>query len=153
MIDESLLFAIASDASRSATRPAFQISSGHSPTWRKTTRLLRIKGRGAVSVCVTAPIILPRPTNPWALHLPSLLPRGTTRASAWTRVASCHVSALPVPPARRVGLAGSATWPCVPRRIRAGPARHVSLRRHVSVHATSTPRGLWNKNPLFRDFR
>ena len=39
-------------------------------------------------------------------------------------VASCHVSA---PPVRRVGLAGSVTWPCVPRRIRAGLACQIII--------------------------
>ena len=39
------------------------------PTQRKKMGIASIKDRGAVSICVTAPIYLPRPTNPWALHL------------------------------------------------------------------------------------
>ena len=144
--------AIGRDARDAATSPAKENLQEHSPKWRKTEKFTHVKRRGAVSICVTAPIILPGPTNPWALHLPAPLPRDTTQVFAWTRVASCHVSAPPAPPARRVGLASSATWPCVPRRIRAGLACHVSLARHIIVLATSAPRGLWNKNPHFCDF-
>ena len=134
---------IRSNACDAATSRAKENPREHSPTRRKTAKFTHIKCRGAVSLCVTAPIILPGPTIPWALHLPAPLPSGATRASTWTHVASCHVSAPPAPPARRMGLVGSATWPCVPRRIRAGPTRQVSVR------ATSAPRGLWNKNPFF----
>ena len=95
-----------------------------------------LKGRGAVRICVTAPIILPGPTIPWALHLPTSLPCGATRASAWTCVApaTCphhllHAWALHLP---RMGSCGSATWPCVSRHIRACSARHVSFACHVS---------------------
>ena len=56
----------------------------------------------------------------------------STRASAWTRVALPRIRATCAPPARRVGLRGSATWPCVPRCILVGPARHVSSACHVS---------------------
>ena len=104
----------------------------HSPTRRKTRRLACIKRRGAVSTCVTTPIILSGPTNPWALHLPTPLPRGATQASTWTRVAPAMCPRHLCAPTRRVGSRGSATWPCVPRRIRAGPARHVSSLHHVS---------------------
>ena len=70
---------------------------------------MRLQGRGAVSTCVTTPIILPPPTYPWALHLPALLPHGTTWASTWTRVAHArclpHLCATCAPFERRVGLA------------------------------------------------
>ena len=75
-----------------------------------------------------------------------------TRAFAWTRVdrvAFCHASVPPAPPTRCVGLAGSATWPCMPRRIRAGPARHVSFARLVSIYVPRHPRALWIKQPFF----
>ena len=111
---------------------------GYSPTWRKTRKLGRIKGRGAVSTCVTTPIILPGPTNPWALHLPDppchVAPLGCPRGLVW-----------PLPCVRatlhHVGSSGSAMWPCVPRRTRRG---------------SPTPRqlhGVCGKlNPLFRNF-
>ena len=63
-----------------------------------------------------------QPPPPHATWRPS-------RASAWTHVASCHVSA---PLAPRVGHARPCHVASVPRRIRAGPARHISPMRHVS---------------------
>ena len=36
----------------------------HSPTWKKWERLVHIKRKEAVSICVTTPINLPGPTNP-----------------------------------------------------------------------------------------
>ena len=53
-----------------------------------------------------------------------------TRASAW----SCHVSSPPP----WVGPRGSATWPCVQCRIRAGPMHHVNSASPVEI-----------QNPLF----
>ena len=72
-----------------------------------------IKRRGAVSTCVTAPIILPGPTNPCALHTPAPLPTWRPSwASAWTHVASCHMSAPPMCHMRLAwAMRGSATWP------------------------------------------
>ena len=96
-------------------------------------RYARIEGRGAVRICVTAPINLPGPTNLWALYLPSPC-HVVPLTGVWvTRVASCHVSA---PPAPCVGYARPCHVASVPCRIRVGPAHHVSVR------ATSAPRGL-----------
>ena len=53
----------------------------------------------------------------------------------------CHAFA---PPKRRVGSHSSATWLCVPSRIRAGPEHHVSSVRHVSSA------GAAEINPLLR---
>ena len=60
------------------------------------------------------------------------LPRGATRASTWTRVAPATCPHHLAPPERRVGLRGSAMWPCVPCHIHTGPAHHVSSACHVS---------------------
>ena len=43
----------------------------HSPTRKKRMEMMTINYRWAVRICVTAPIYLPGPTNPWALHLPT----------------------------------------------------------------------------------
>ena len=116
----------------------------HSPTREKIIEMATIKDRGAVRICVIARIYLPRPTNPWALHLPtSPTTWHPSRASTWTRVASCHVSAPPTP---RVGH----TQPChvasVPRRIRA-------LVSHTkSAYAHHVIRGVCGiKKPPFRN--
>ena len=81
----------------------------HSPTRKKIMEMASIKARGAVRIFVTASIYLPGPTNPWALHLPTPLPRGAPHGrphgSAWPH-ATCP---------RHLRLAwatrGPATWP------------------------------------------
>ena len=59
----------------------------HSPTRKRIIEMTTIKDRGAVRICVTAPIYLPGPTNLWAVHLPTPLPRGAPhgrlRGPAW----------------------------------------------------------------------
>ena len=83
----------------------------------------------------------------WALHLPGPLPRGATRASAWTRVVLPCLCATCVPPAPLVGSCGSATWPCVLHRICAGFAHHFSSACHVS---STSPAEI---KPLFLRFK
>ena len=97
----------------------------HSPTRRKRRRIARIKGRGAVSICVTAPIILPGPTNTWALHLPTLLscgaPLGHLHGPAWPP-AMCPRPARNLRPAWATR--GLATWPqCSVASARWSPAQ------------------------------
>ena len=117
----------------------------HSTTRKKIIEMSTIKHTRVVRICVTAPIYLPGPTNPWALHLPTPPPRTwrPSRASAWTRVASCHVSASPAP---CVGYARPCHVASVPRRIHASPARHVSSARHFICGVCGI------KTPLFCDF-
>ena len=98
----------------------------HSPTQKKLAKNARIKGGRLLSLCVTAPINIPEPTNPWAHHLPAqrlfLVPwrhhpgvcvasRGPAtclrhltamQALTWVRVAlprglACHVASAWVP--------------------------------------------------------
>ena len=114
----------------------------HSPTRRKRRRIACIKRRGAVRICVTAPIYLPRPTNLWTLHMPTLLPRGTPhgcpRGPAWTRVASCHVSAPYAPPAPRVGHPRLCHVALVSRRIYMVVPRAMSARLLVLLTTSAT---------------
>ena len=123
----------------------FKSIGEHSPTRRKTAKLTPIKGRGAVSLCVTSRIILPGPTNPWTLHLLAPLPRGTTRASAWTRVAYatclrsvCHLRLTWARAALPHGDA-SASHP-------RGPVCHVSPARPCAPHQHRGPAEI---NPTF----
>ena len=117
----------------------FKSTREHSPTRRKTAKFTLIKGRGVVSICVTAPINLRGLTNPWALHLPSPLPRGAPhgrlRGPTWPpATCPCHLratcalrgpcSALPLGLSAALHLC----WSRAPRQL----ARHVSLTRHVS---------------------
>ena len=79
-----------------------------------------------------------------------------TRASAWTawtHVASCHVSAPCAPPAPRMGHPRPCHVASAPRRIRAVVPRATSTPCLVSSFAPrQPPRDLWNKikkTPLF----
>ena len=70
----------------------------------------------------------PLTCGPFTCHPPSrchVAPPGRPCGLAWF----CHVSALPP----RVGLCGSATWPCVPCCIRAGYTRHVNSASPVEI--------------------
>ena len=86
----------------------------------------------------TAPIILPRPTNPWALQLPTPLPCGTPhgrpRGPVWPPATCPHpVRHLRLTWARTAlpcGLACRVASARVPRAT-SGPC-HVSSVRHVS---------------------
>ena len=81
----------------------------HSPTRTKKTEITTIKDRGAVSICVTTPIISPGTTNPWALHLQTPLPRGAPhghpRGPAWPPATYSHHLRL------AWAMRGPATWP------------------------------------------
>ena len=106
-------------------------SARHSPTQNKRQRIATIKATGAVRICVTAPIYLPGPTNPRALHIPTRLrrgaPHGHPRGPA--RVASCHMS---TPPAPRLGHTRPYHVASVLRRIRPLVPRATLAPRHVS---------------------
>ena len=114
----------------------------HSPTWKKKTEIVSMKCGAVLRYCVTAPIILPGPTNPWALQLPTPLPCGApqrrSRRPAWPP-ATC-------PRHLRIAWAmrGPATWPqcrvASPRWSRA-PCQ---LLRATSTCMPRHPRGLWN---------
>ena len=116
--------------------------TGHSLTRKKQKNPACINYRGAVRICVTAPIYLPGPTNPWALHLPTPLPRGTPHGRlhgpAWTCVASCHVSAPCAPPAPRVGHPQPCHLALVPSHVRAVVPCATST-RHLDSLTTSSP--------------
>ena len=108
----------------------------HSPTRKKIIEIVTIKDRGAVHICVTAPIYLPGPTNPWALHLPTPLPRGAPHGR------SCGPAWPPATCLRHMRLAwatrGPATWPlcrvasarwsCAPRQL---PHAMLACGRHI----------------------
>ena len=139
-------FVLESDAYRASTSLAqVRFRVGHSPTQNKRQRIATIKHRGAVCICVTAPIYLPGPTNPWALHLPD---------------PPCHVAPLTgdrVDPRGLLPCVSALCATCVsrgspaalPRGLNAashphgGPTRHVSLRpgpaRHISSCGKYTP--------------
>ena len=116
----------------------------HSPTRKKIIEIATIKDRGAIRICVTAPIYLPGPTNPWALHMPTPLlcgaPHGGPRRPAWP-FATCP---------RHLRLAwatrGPATWP----QCRVASAR-LSRVPHQLVGATSSA-GSVDKTTPFCDF-
>ena len=140
--------AIGSTARDAATSPGKENLREHSPTRRKTEEFTRIKCGGPVSIC-QGPIILPRPTNPWALHLPSPLPRGVTRASEWPPATCPHHL-------RQLRAAWASQAP--PRGLACRIASVQVLRATSAFGATSTfvPRQLRGvcgiKPPLFHDF-
>ena len=101
-----------------------KISREHSPTRKKSAEKTLIKGERLLNLCVSTPINLLGPTNPWAHHLPAQRPLATwhhlglcmdsrgpatrpryisaTQAPAWARVALprglvCHVASPRVP--------------------------------------------------------
>ena len=55
-------------------------------------------------------------------------PSGSLLGPVCLAMRSRHLGVTSAPPERRVGSRGSATWPCVPCRIRVAPACHVSSR-------------------------
>ena len=136
-IEAPFMMRFASNARNASTSRAFQINKGHSPTRRKTWRFAHIKGRGAVSDCVTAPIILLEPTNPWALHLPTPLPRGAPHGRPR--------GLLP-----RVRATCASHGPCValPRGLNATSHPRWSPRA-TSSFVPCHQRGLWNKKTPF----
>ena len=73
-----------------------------------------------------------------------------SRASVWTRVASCHVSAPPAPPMRHLRLVwamrGPATWPQCHIASALVP-RHGSSARHMSSADSA------ENKPLFARFK
>ena len=79
-----------------------------------------------------------RPNTQTKAHYPV----GPSPASPPATWRPSRASAPCAPLALHVGLRGPATWPCVPRRIRPGPACRVSSSPHQL-------RGLWSKIPLF----
>ena len=101
--------------------------------------------------------------NAFAL-LPQLSNQGPLTRGPFTCQPPCHV----VPPGRlrglawpmsrvratlhRVGWRGSATWPCVTRRTRASPARHVNSTHCVSSTHHVSSAGLWKIKPPFSRF-
>ena len=104
--------AIRSNACGAAMSPSKENPREHSSTWKKKAKFTRLKCRGAVSICVTTPIISPGPTNTWALHLPIPLPRGAPHGCPcgppWP-LATCprHLCHLCLTWA----MCGPATWP------------------------------------------
>ena len=140
------------DAPRSHPTPAMpprrlqkKNSRELSPTRRKMKKLARTKGRGAVRICVTGPIISPGPTNPWALQMPASplatwCPLGRPRGLAWplprVRISSGH-SGSPRGPRSTFpgGLACRVASARVPRAT-------------AALLATSAPRSCGNKPPF-----
>ena len=122
--------AMASNACDTATCPAsVKNPREHSPTRKKKGEIVSIKARAVYHKCVTGPILLPGPTNLWALHLPApSLQHGATWAPAWTCVA---LATCP----RRVGSRDSATW------AHAALPRGLTQLCHVALPAMSHPRG------------
>ena len=116
----------------------------HSPTQKRIIEMVTIKDRGVVRICVTAPMYLPGPTNPWALHLPT--PCHVTPLTG-VRVDPCGLL-----PCLHATCASRGPRAALPRGLsvvlhpRAGPARHISFR------APCHPRGLWNKKTPIFDF-
>ena len=116
-------------------------SAGHSPTRNKRRRIVTIKDRRAVRICVTAPIYLPGPTNPWALHLPTPLPHGAPHGRPRGPVdprgllprvyALCATCASRGPPAALPRGLSAALHP------RGGPACHISLLAGPACHVSS----------------
>ena len=96
------------------------------PTRKKRMEMMTIKYRGAVRICVTAPIYLPGPTDPWALHLPTPLPRGTPhghpRGPTWPLATCprhlCLAWATRGPATWPQCRIASARWSCAPRQHR-----------------------------------
>ena len=116
----------------------------HSPTRKKIMEMAFIKDRGAVRICVTAPIYLPGPTNPWALHTP--IPPAMWRptwASAWTRVDSRGLLSRVRGPVRHLRIMWArAALPC-------GLTCRVAS---AQVPRATLARGLRKKNPFLCDF-
>ena len=116
----------------------------HSPTRKKIMEMASIKHRGAVRICVTAPIYLLGPTNPWALHLSTRLRRGALhgrpRGPAWPPATCLHHLCLVW------ATRGPATWP----QCRVASARWSRAPRQLAHHISIA--GLWNKNPFFDFF-
>ena len=99
--------------------------------------------------------------NAFALQ-PELSNQGPLTHGPFTYQPPCHVAppgsscglAWPMPRVcatlHSVGSRASATWPCVPRRTRAGPARHVSSMCCVSsTRHVSSAGFVENKTPFF----
>ena len=118
-----------SNACRASTSPAKgKKRVGLCPTRKRFSKTLSLNIGAVQRYCVTAPIILPGPTIPWALQMHTPLPRGAphgrSRGQAWPP-ATCPR------PMRHLRLAwathGPATWPqcgvasarwsCVPRQL------------------------------------
>ena len=145
-INAPCLMRFAFNTHNASTSPAFQINMGHSPTRRKTLQFACIKCRGAISDCITAPIILSGPTNQWALHLPTPLPCGAPHGRP------CGPTWPPTMCPRHLHLAWAirgltATLhprkSCAPRQLRAP--------HHRLCHVIRGVCGI-KKTPLFRDF-
>ena len=123
-------------------------SWGLSPTWRKRKSLARIKGRGAVRICVTDPIISPGPTNPWALQIPASL------LTTWRPLRHSCGLAWPLPCVRvSSGNLGSPRGPraALPRSLACRVASAQVSRATSALLATSAPRSCRIKPP-FCDF-
>ena len=110
----------------------------HSPTRKKRMEMMTINYREVVPICVTAPIHLPGPTNPWALHLPTFC-----HVAPHTGVRVDPRGLLPHVRALCATCASSGPPTALPRSLnatshpRGGPTRHVSSpagpARHVST--------------------
>ena len=117
----------------------------HSPTRKKKTEIVSMKCGAVLRYCVTAPIILPGPTNPWALQLPTPLPRadphGRPRGPIWP-LATC-------PRHLRIAWAtsGPATWP----HCRVASARWSRAPRQLACHIIHGVCGI-KKTPFFDFF-